>query len=79
MKFRLKVAFYVAVFLLVLFMSLNGYSKILTIGVGTGVALIAFIIHYFYPLALEKRMDPVESFLLIQKIRLNFILSRAAS
>ncbi|MBY0217857.1 hypothetical protein [Paenibacillus illinoisensis] len=67
MRFRWEVAFYVAVFLLVLFMSINGYSKILTIGVGMGAALIAFIIHYFYPLALEKRMDRVESFLRSQK------------
>ncbi|WP_336783370.1 hypothetical protein [Paenibacillus illinoisensis] len=79
MKLRWKVAFYVAVFLLVLFMSLNGYSKILTIGVGMGTALMAFIIHYFYPLALEKRLDRVESFLLIQKstpeLYMNYVLA----
>ncbi|PAD33090.1 hypothetical protein [Paenibacillus sp. 7523-1] len=67
MRFRWGVAFYIAVFLLVLFMSVNGYSKILTVGLGMGAALIAFIIHYFYPLALEKRMDRVESFLRGQK------------
>lgn len=44
-----------------------------------GVALIAFIIHYFYPLALEKRLDRVESFLLIQKstpeLYMNYVLA----
>jgi hypothetical protein len=60
-------------------MIFNDYSPVLTVGVGMGASLVAFIIRVYYPLALEKRMDRVESFLRRQKnspgLYINYVLA----
>ncbi|KHL94514.1 hypothetical protein QW71_17685 [Paenibacillus sp. IHB B 3415] len=66
-RFRWSIAVYFVLFVFVLFVLFNDYSPILIV-VGAVVAcLIAFIIQFYYPAVLEKRMDRVESFLRSQK------------
>jgi len=59
--------FYLAVFVFVLFMSWNDYSLFWTLGVVLIAALIMFMLRFYYPLSLEKRIDRVETFLRRQK------------
>lgn len=55
--------FYLAVFVFVLFMTWNDYSLFFTIGVVLIAAFIMFMLRFYYPLSLEKRIDRVEIFL----------------
>ncbi|NMI03503.1 hypothetical protein HF638_05915 [Paenibacillus sp. SZ31] len=52
-----------AVFVFVLFMTWNDYSLFFTIGVVLIAAFIMFMLRFYYPLSLEKRIDRVEIFL----------------
>lgn len=61
-----KISFYFVLFVVVLFMAINNYSTVLIVGTVVMATLIFFIIIFIYPLALEKRVDRVESFLLSQ-------------
>ncbi|WP_339783863.1 hypothetical protein NSQ38_20615 [Paenibacillus sp. FSL R7-0313] len=71
--------FYLAVFVFVLFMSWNDYSLFLTLGVVLIAALIMFMLRFYYPLSLEKRIDRVEIFLRKQQntpgIYINYVLA----
>lgn len=62
-----KISFYFVLFVVVLFMAIDGYSSVLIVGTAVMATLIFFIIRFIYPLALEKRVDRVESFLRSQK------------
>jgi hypothetical protein len=62
-----KISFYFALFVVILFMAINDYSPVLIVGTAVMATLIFFIIQFIYPLALEKRVDRVESFLRSQK------------
>ncbi|GIP45045.1 hypothetical protein J45TS6_35040 [Paenibacillus sp. J45TS6] len=77
-SFWRKFIFYLAVFVFVLFMTVNGYSELLTFGI-VAVVLLSFLLLYYYPLLLEKRIDRLESFLLKQKktpaIYINYVLA----
>lgn len=74
-----KILFYFAVFVFSIFMTVNGYSQLLIIGVVVVAAFLAFLLLLHYPLLLEKRIDRLESFLRKQKkmpaIYINFVLS----
>ncbi|MNW25599.1 hypothetical protein D3C74_23440 [compost metagenome] len=76
---RWEIIFYIVVFVIVLFMAFNGYSLPLIIEVAMATSFVAFIIHFFYPLALEKRIDRVEYFLHGQKntpgLYINYVLA----
>lgn len=66
-------------FVFVLFMEFNSYPILLTIGIVLIAALIAFLLRFYYPLGLEKRIDRVESFLIKQKrtpgLYINYVLA----
>lgn len=62
-----KVSFYFFVFVFALFMTLNDYSPILTVGLMFVATIIAFSVFFYYPLVLEKRINRIESFLRKQK------------
>ncbi len=62
-----SILIYSVLFAVVLFMAFNDYSPILVIGVAVVAALIAFVTQFYYPAALDKRVDRVESFLRSQK------------
>jgi cell division protein FtsW (lipid II flippase) len=76
-----KILFYFAVFVFALFMTVNGYSPILIVGVIFIVILLLFFLLLYYPLLLEKRIDRLESFLRKQKktpaIYINFVLANS--
>ncbi|OMF05839.1 hypothetical protein BK131_28625 [Paenibacillus amylolyticus] len=71
--------FYLAVFVFVLLMTWNDYSLFLTIGFVLIAALIMFMLRFYYPLSLEKRIDRVEIFLRRQQntpgIYINYVLA----
>lgn len=62
-----EISFYFVLFVVVLFMAFNDYSRVLIVGTAVMATLIFFIIQFIYPLALEKRVDRVESFLRSRK------------
>ncbi|WP_139331992.1 hypothetical protein [Paenibacillus amylolyticus] len=68
-----------AVFVFVLLMTWNDYSLFLTIGFVLIAALIMFMLRFYYPLSLEKRIDRVEIFLRRQQntpgIYINYVLA----
>lgn len=76
---RWEVIFYIVIFVLVLFMALREYSPLLIVGVAMGTSFVAFIIHFYYPLAFEKHMDRVDQFLRGQKntpgVYINYVLA----
>ncbi|MCL6602296.1 MAG: hypothetical protein K6T94_05405 [Paenibacillus sp.] len=78
-SFGWKILIYFAVFVFALFMTVNGYSPILTVGVIVIAVLLSFVLLFYYPLLLEKRIDRLESFLRKQKktpaIYINFVLA----
>lgn len=58
-----KVLFYLTMFGFVLFMTVNEYSQLLTVGVVVVAAFLSVLLFFIYPLLLEKRIDRLESFL----------------
>ncbi|WP_310829028.1 hypothetical protein [Paenibacillus pedocola] len=66
-RFRWSIFIYSVLFVVVLFMALNDYSPIWIIGVTVVAGLIVFVTQFYYPAALDKRVDCVESFLRSQK------------
>lgn len=74
-----KILFYFVLFVVVLFMIINDYSKVLIVGTAMMATLIYFIVQFIYPLALEKRVDRVQSFLRSQKntpgLYINYVLA----
>jgi len=60
-------------------MIVNGYSLIITFMVIVVAAFLSFLLLFYYPLLLEKRIDRLESFLSKQKktpaIYINFVLA----
>ncbi|WNS40808.1 hypothetical protein [Paenibacillus sp. MMS20-IR301] len=66
-RLRWSIFIYSVLFVVVLFMVLNDYSPILIVGVAVVAGLIAFLTQFYYPAALDKRVDRVESFLRSQK------------
>ncbi|WP_339320360.1 hypothetical protein [Paenibacillus sp. FSL R10-2734] len=74
-----KNLFYFVVFVFALFMTINDYPPLLTVGVVIVAALLAFLLFFYYPLIFEKRIDRLESFLRKQKktptIYINYVLA----
>ncbi|AIQ56938.1 hypothetical protein PBOR_08295 [Paenibacillus borealis] len=66
-RLRWSIFIYSVLFVVVLLLALNDYSPILIVGVTVVAGFIAFITQFYYPAALEKRVDRVESFLRSQK------------
>lgn len=78
-SFGWKILFYFGEVVFVIFMTVNGYSLIITFMVIVVAAFLSFLLLFYYPLLLEKRIDRLESFLSKQKktpaIYINFVLA----
>jgi tetratricopeptide (TPR) repeat protein len=74
-----KLGLYIIVFVFALYMSANGYSPVLTVGLVMMAILFLFGLFYFYPLLLEKRIARLEVFLRKQSrspaIYINYLLA----
>ncbi|MBY0010002.1 hypothetical protein [Paenibacillus typhae] len=62
-RFKWNLLIYAALFVVVLYMTLNEYSLIWIVGATFVAFLIAFTTQFYYPAVLDKRVDRVESFL----------------
>lgn len=74
-----KILFYFTIIVFVLFMRVNGYSQLITVGVVAVAVFLTFLQQFYYPLVLEKRIDRLESFLRKQKktpaIYINYVFA----
>lgn len=74
-----KIMFYFTIFVFLIFIRVNGYSQLITLGVVFVAGFLTFLLQFYYPLVLEKRIDRLESFLRKQKkkpaIYINFVFA----